>query len=177
MIKTDRKVGGGAMVDDLKSFREVGIALGGVKNEIRIYAAIGVFTALAAGGIAKFAFDKLDRIEETVAEVKGIVTGIAADTSQARTDLTQMKLSLVVPQPVPTGTGVSEEDRALIAKFNESFEGSESMPYVKVYAAFASLPTERRQELQAGCKFAAERPEAFSVSTLGTCAAIVNADK
>jgi hypothetical protein len=165
------------MADELRSLREVGIALGGVKNEIRIYAAIGVVSVAIAGGVAKFAFDKLDRIEETLAETKGIVTTISQDTSQARNDLTQMKTSLLVPLPVPTDTGVSEEERALIAKFNESFEAGGRMPYAKVYAAYSSLPTERRRELQAGCKFAAERPEAFSVSTLGTCAAIVNADK
>jgi len=83
------------MADELKSLREVGIALGGVRTEIRIYAALGLAAFAVFGGVSKFAFDKFDRLEESMAEVRGILSTMSKDTSQTRADISDIKVSVL----------------------------------------------------------------------------------
>ncbi|MER9941458.1 hypothetical protein NKJ70_05835 [Mesorhizobium sp. M0092] len=166
------------MADDLKTLREVGIAMHGVQRQFGWHTA--VFAAFATGmmGAYWFMFSKIDRVEDAIARIETTVNSIAADAKQTKADVGDVKTAMADTTPP------SKEEGELVAKLKDAF-GTQLVPanantvkvmsYGEVEMLAKGLSQERVKELSVPCAFAKDQPSRFSLTTLGACAAIMNA--
>src|SRR5690606_34120742 len=131
-----------------------------------VYGAVFGATVVIAGAAYGFMFNKLDRVEDSLARVETKLNEIANDTRQTRADIGEVKLALTSPP--------GEAEAQLLAKFRDVL-GPNVVPAGGGTAALATqygtvadlvrgLPPERRKELEIGCMFAEDMPAQYSTT-------------
>lgn len=134
-------------VEEFKTLREVGIAIGGVKSQLSLYAAVFAGVVAVAAGAYGVMFVKVDNLEDATARIETRLSAVETtlqtisakldkidgSTQRTQADVSEIRKADVSPNQLPfspnagafvgwAGVQVTEPSEA--AAFTEKFQAS-----------------------------------------------------